>query len=70
MIKHHYVELFADDAKYAQLAKDIAARTYEFTEFLVDVLGVTNLQARLKGKVTYHPSCHLLREHGHRSAAA
>jgi L-lactate dehydrogenase complex protein LldE len=64
MIKHHYVELFADDPKYAQLAKDVASRTYEFTEFLVDVLGVTNLQARLKGKVTYHPSCHLLRNMG------
>jgi len=61
MIKHHYVELFAADPAYARLAKDIAARTYEFTEFLVEVLGMTNLQARLKGKVTYHPSCHLLR---------
>lgn len=64
MIKHHYGELFAGDAKYAQRAKDIAARTYEFTEFLVDVLGVTQLQARLAGKVTYHPSCHLLRDLG------
>jgi L-lactate dehydrogenase complex protein LldE len=61
MIKHHYVELFADDPKYAQLAQDIAARTYEFTQFLVDVLGITDLKARFSGKVTYHPSCHLLR---------
>ena len=61
MIKHHYVELFEDDPKYRQLAKDIAARTYEFTQFLVDVLGVTDLHAHFDGKVTYHPSCHLLR---------
>lgn len=61
MIKHHYSELFADDPRYAQLAKDIAARTYEFTEFLVDVLGITDLNAHFKGKITYHPSCHLLR---------
>src|SRR5512138_2530022 len=61
MIKHHYAELLADDPKYAPLAKDIAARTYEFAQFLVDVLGVTNLKADFKGKITYHPSCHLLR---------
>ncbi|HSD83525.1 MAG TPA: (Fe-S)-binding protein [Anaerolineae bacterium] len=61
MIKHHYAELLADDPQYAQLAKDIAARTYEFAQFLVDVLGVTNLNAYFKGKITYHPSCHLLR---------
>jgi L-lactate dehydrogenase complex protein LldE len=64
MIKHHYVELFADDPKYAQLAKDIAARTYEFTQFLVDVLGITDLKAHFSSKVTYHPSCHLLRNLG------
>lgn len=61
MIKHHYVELLADDPVYAQRARDIAARTYEFTQFLVDVLGVTDVKAHFAGKVTYHPSCHLLR---------
>jgi len=64
MIKHHYVELFADDPQYAQRARDIAARTYEFTQFLVDVLGITDLKAHFKGKITYHPSCHLLRSLG------
>ena len=64
MIKHHYAELFTDDPKYAQLAKDVAARTYEFTEFIVDVLGVTDLDAHFQGKVTYHSSCHLLRNMG------
>ncbi len=61
MIKHHYVELLADDPKYAALARDVAARTYEFTQFLVDVLGRTDLHAHFDGKLTYHPSCHLLR---------
>ena len=61
MIKHHYLELLADDPVYLQKAKDIAARTYEFTQFLVDVLGVTDLHAHSSAKVTYHPSCHLLR---------
>jgi L-lactate dehydrogenase complex protein LldE len=61
MIKHHYMELFADDAVYGPLAKDIAARTYEFTQFLVNVLGVTDLHVHFNGKVTYHSSCHTLR---------
>ncbi len=64
MIKHHYGELLADDPVYAQRARDVAARTYEFTQFLVDVLGVTEVQAHVQGKVTYHPSCHLLRNLG------
>jgi L-lactate dehydrogenase complex protein LldE len=37
---------------------------YEFSEFLVDHLGVTDLGARFPHKVAYHASCHLLRELG------
>ena len=61
MLHHHYSELFAGDPKYGPLAQAVAKRTYEFTQFLVDVLGVTNLDAHASGKITYHPSCHLLR---------
>jgi L-lactate dehydrogenase complex protein LldE len=61
MIVHHYPELFADDPVYAPLAQSVAARTYEFSQFIVDVLGVTDLAAHFDGKVTYHASCHLLR---------
>lgn len=61
MLVHHYPELFASDPKFGALAESIAARTYEFTQFLVDVLGVTDLDAHLTQRVTYHPSCHLLR---------
>ena len=61
MIVHHYPELFASDPKYGPLAESVAARTYEFTQFLVDVLGVTDLNARASGRLTYHSSCHLLR---------
>jgi len=39
----------------------VAAKTYELTEYLVDVLGVEDLGARYDGKITYHDSCHLLR---------
>jgi L-lactate dehydrogenase complex protein LldE len=39
----------------------VAAKTYELTEYLVDVMGVEDLGARYDGKITYHDSCHLLR---------
>ncbi len=41
--------------------KSIAARTYELSEFLVDVLGVTDVGAYFPHRVTYHPTCHSLR---------
>jgi L-lactate dehydrogenase complex protein LldE len=61
MIIHHYPELFKDDAVYKPLAESVAKRTYEFSQFLVDVVGVEKVSARFDGKIVYHPSCHLLR---------
>jgi L-lactate dehydrogenase complex protein LldE len=61
MIIHHYPEILAGDATYASKARAVATRTYEFSQFLVDVLGVTDLQARAGGRLTYHSSCHGLR---------
>jgi L-lactate dehydrogenase complex protein LldE len=61
MIRHSYAELFANDPIWLPKALALAERTYEFSEYLVDVLGVTDLNARYKGKLTYHSSCHLLR---------
>ena len=58
MLKHGYPELFADDALWLPRAQALAARTYEFTEYIVDVLGVTDLGARWNGKLAYHASCH------------
>jgi L-lactate dehydrogenase complex protein LldE len=40
---------------------DLGPRTYELTEFLVDVLGVTDVGASFPHRVTYHPTCHSLR---------
>ncbi|OQX64940.1 MAG: Fe-S oxidoreductase [Anaerolinea sp. 4484_236] len=64
MMRHGYLELFADDPSWLPRAEALAARTYEFTEYLVDVLGVTDVGARWDGILTYHPSCHLLRDLG------
>jgi L-lactate dehydrogenase complex protein LldE len=61
MIKHGYAELFADDPIWLPRVQTLASRVYEFTEYLVDRLGVTDLGARWNGKLTYHPSCHTLR---------
>ncbi len=61
MVRHHYPQLFADDAAWLQRARQVAARTFELTEYLVDILGVDDLGAHFDGVVTYHDSCHLLR---------
>jgi len=60
MVRHHYPRLFDDDP-WLQRARQVAAKTYELTEYLVDVLGVEDLGARYDGTITYHDSCHLLR---------
>lgn len=67
MIKAHYPELFADDPNWLPRANELAARTYELTSFLVDVLGVTRVDATFDGPVTYHNSCSGLRELGIRN---
>ncbi len=61
MIKHNYLELFADDPEWLPRAQALSGRIYEFTEYLVDKLGVTELGAHWDGLLTYHPSCHLSR---------
>ncbi len=64
MVKHHYPELFKDDPACARRARQIGERTFELSQFLVDKLGVVDLGAVYRGKVTYHDSCHLLRALG------
>ncbi len=61
MLRHGYLELFKDDPAWLARAQSLAAHTYEFSEYLVDVLGVTDVGAHWDGPLTYHPSCHLLR---------
>ena len=72
-IRVFYLELFADVPSLLSQAKALAAKTYEFSEFLVDVLGVddaTACGASQQGSAAYHPSCHLLRELGVREGPA
>jgi L-lactate dehydrogenase complex protein LldE len=60
-IRHSYPELFADSPEWLSRAKSLASRTFEFTEYLVDFLHVSDVGAKWDGKLAYHPSCHLLR---------
>ncbi|MCE9645763.1 MAG: (Fe-S)-binding protein [Chloroflexi bacterium] len=61
MFRHNYPELFEGDTVWLPRAQTLAARTYEFTEYLVDKLGITDVDAKWNGLLTYHPSCHTLR---------
>ena len=64
MIRNHYIELFEDNPEWKTRAENFAQRCYEFSEYLVDILNITELESSYSGKITYHPSCHLLRELG------
>jgi L-lactate dehydrogenase complex protein LldE len=64
MIRHNYQILFEEDKRWLTRAQALSERTFEFTEFLVDVLGKSDLGAYFPSKVTYHSSCHLYREMG------
>jgi len=55
MVRNFYPELLGK-------ATETTAHTYEFAEFLVKKLGVTDVGAKFPQRVTYHDSCHALRE--------
>ena len=62
MLRLHYPELFAGEASEGPRATAFAAKVYELTSFLVDVLGIERLDARFEGRATYHDACSGLRE--------
>jgi L-lactate dehydrogenase complex protein LldE len=68
MLKVFYPELFAGTA-HAAAAKALAGKCYEFSDFLVTRLGITDLGARFPAKVTFHDGCHGLRELGNKKPA-
>jgi L-lactate dehydrogenase complex protein LldE len=62
-VRHQHAAVAREhgDARLAEAAEDTAGRTYELSEFLVDVLGLTDVGAYFPHRVTYHPTCHSLR---------
>jgi L-lactate dehydrogenase complex protein LldE len=58
MISHHFAELLPGDKRVRNLEKNV----WEFSQFLTNVLKVDDVGATFDGLVTYHDSCHALRE--------
>lgn len=56
-----YPHIFKGDPVWEPKAKKIADKTYELTQFIVDVLKIEDVGARLEGKATFHTSCHMTR---------
>jgi L-lactate dehydrogenase complex protein LldE len=63
MVRHYYDLLFEHTtAGERDRANEVSQATYELTEYLVDVLGVSEIDSRCSGRLAYHACCHLLRE--------
>jgi L-lactate dehydrogenase complex protein LldE len=60
MVRHHYPALFAGSPAEGE-ARALAARTFEFSQFLTDILRVEELPVRYGVRATMHHSCHTLR---------
>ena len=63
MVRHEYPVLFAEDEQWRTAAEEAASKTWELTEFIVDGLGITDLNGRLTQPtpVAFHDGCHGLR---------
>jgi L-lactate dehydrogenase complex protein LldE len=64
MIRTHYAELFAGDAAWSARVDALARKTYELTDFLVNVARLDRVPGTFSGSITYHDSCAGLREMG------
>ena len=62
-VKNYYPEMFHNSVLHNEY-KQIQKNMFEFSDFLVNVLKITDLGARLEGVATYHDSCSALREYG------
>lgn len=56
-----YPEFFKGDQEWEEKAKSLADKTYEFSQFLVEVLKMEDVGAAFGGRATYHKSCHMTR---------
>lgn len=60
-VRDEYAHILHDEPEWMARAERLSSKIYEFTQFIVDVLGKENIGARFDGKVTYHKSCHVTR---------
>ncbi|WP_082232170.1 (Fe-S)-binding protein [Halobacillus massiliensis] len=56
-----YPKVLKDEPKWKERAEALKEKSYELTQFLVEVLGVKDVGSTFKGTATYHPSCHMTR---------
>jgi L-lactate dehydrogenase complex protein LldE len=56
-----YAYIFKGDIEWRDRAATLSNKTYELTQFIVDVLNIENVGAKLAGTATFHPSCHMTR---------
>jgi L-lactate dehydrogenase complex protein LldE len=59
--QHWMVAARSGDRGLVDAVGELGPRVFELTEFLVDVLGVTDVGAYFPHRVTHHPTCHSLR---------
>ncbi len=64
MIRTHYPSLFKDESDFLKRLTTLTERTYELTDFLVNIVKLDKLATLFPGPVTYHDSCCGLRELG------
>lgn len=64
MTRAHYEEALSDDPEWAERARQLGAKTFEITSFLVDVMDYRPKGRALNASATYHDSCSGLRELG------
>jgi len=64
MVKTHYAELFPGEGAWLARVEALAAKTWELTDFLVNVAHIESLPGDFRGTLTYHDSCSGLRELG------
>ncbi len=67
MIKTHYKDLFEGEGAWLARVDALAEKTYELTDFLVNVARLERMPGEFKGRITYHDSCSGLRELGVKS---
>ena len=68
MVTHHFAELFQKEPETLARVQSLQKRIWEFSTFLTEVAGVDDVGARLDDVVTFHDSCHGLRELGIKDA--
>jgi len=58
---HHYQELLADDPEYGTKAKELAEKSFDVSQYLIDHIGIKEPVGEMNYRVTYHDPCHMVR---------